>query len=820
MNTPIAYPETLRLAYSLRHPEDWSRALEQLAEKDDQATREGLIELLHSPPTARAAVAAVTALEGQESQPLIEALLQALGSPHASVRLAVLRSLRHRKAQKLAPVVSRMLECDPSWMNRQAAVEFLAENPSDRRWDLLKASTDPHWRVRHTLIQVLLQWSNSEAQRQEIANRLRATGSDDRTRGVRRYLWYRQTQGPPDSTHPSEDPTTWCPFWDWDPAVLAWRLEQMSACERSEYLALMPRLIGHEDERVRRWATHALLRDGESDDLWETLAWLDDPRHPAFETVTKLATQFDWERVEQIVQIGMTSQQLSPGQWIWTLDQIETTLAAADLVELDDFCRRAATESPRVRCGLARMVGRTMTKDCQKWIPVLLSDPQGDVVLAMLESLTEGAEFEEENLGLSPKEWQRLLASEDLEIRTAAVRVLLACETPPQFVSELVNDSLCSIRRLVGEWLVKRIQGAEKPRTVGFQTLDSHDAEQWLLQLQQDESPHVRAAAMTPQRAAELLDEPTQETSWLVLERAAQWGKTPLWSLAPKPLKPQPKKPVATPMWLPVQPNTAYANRSLAGFQVSPLGISGHYGLPVEGFQVAMEAGVNFLFWEPNYQTLTEFLGKISPGDRNAVYVVAGTFEASPHRIRKDVERVLAKLPIERIAVFLLFWTRSWNRVTDSVRAMLDQLQKAGMIATYGLSTHNRSLAVEAIESGWNPVMVRHSAAHRGAETTIFPIAQAHRTGLMTFNNTSYGRLLEAFLAGEELSPADCYRYTLGFDAVTACWSAPATIQELHTNLQALHDPDLPPERRRRLQEIGQWVYQEDSMFRQHVRGV
>ncbi|MCA9067507.1 MAG: HEAT repeat domain-containing protein [Planctomycetaceae bacterium] len=807
----------MRFAFSLRHPEEWSRAFDQFPCALDRAMQDGLIEMLCTPPTAGAAVAAVTALETCESQIVVEALHNSLLSPHSSVRLAALRSLYKRKAVGIAPVVSRLLDREPSWMIRQAAVQFLAQDPTDRRWDILKASTDPHWRVRHTLIQVLLDWSQSQSRPQEILDRLRAFNDDDRIQGLRRYLEYRQSHTsanvPPVD---EEDPNSWCPFWDWDPAVLAWRLEEMTTRERAEHITLMPRLVGHDDERVRRWAAHSLLRDGESPELQEALRWLDDPRHPAFETLMKLTSQLDPERIEQTVQSLIGSDRLSPGQWCWALDQMETTVFIEDRSTVEAFCERASEEGSQVRSALARMLCRWDVEGRPESIRNCLNNPNGDVVLATLREISKLEANDELLRGFSVDEWQRLLNWDDPEIRMAAVQVLVNQEWITEFVSGLVNDTLGSIRQLIAKWLVKTIQ----PANNGSHVFESGQIEQWVCQLSQDEDPHVRAAALTESRAAQLLEEPTKETSWLVLETASRLCKTPFWSLAPEPLpsrsSPTPKNPV----WLPVQHNTQFATRTLAGFNVAPLGISGHYGLPVGGYQVSMEAGVNLMFWEPNYQTLTDFFGTISPSDRKTIQIVVGTFEASPKRIRKDVERALRKLQIERIAVFLLFWTRSWNRVTDSVRAMLEQMQQAGMIATYGLSTHSRPLAVEAIESGWNPVMVRHSAAHRGAEATIFPIARAHHTGLLTFNNTCYGRLLQAFASEDELSPADCYRYTLGFGAVTACWSAPATMEELQTNLEALHRPELPADRRLRLEEIGKKVYQEDRMFGQFVRRV
>jgi aryl-alcohol dehydrogenase-like predicted oxidoreductase len=238
----------------------------------------------------------------------------------------------------------------------------------------------------------------------------------------------------------------------------------------------------------------------------------------------------------------------------------------------------------------------------------------------------------------------------------------------------------------------------------------------------------------------------------------------------------------------------------------------------VEGFVRAYEAGVNLMFWEPNYRTLTEFLARGGPALRGSIHLLAGTFEADGARIAQDAERVLRALKIERVAVFLLFWVQSWARVTPEVRAALERLRYVGKIAAYGLSTHSRSLAVEAIDAGWDPVMVRHSAAHRGAEEQIFSQAAQRGTSLITFSNTCYGRLLEP---RDGLAPpraADCYRYTLTQPGVRACLSAPATLAQLDENLAALRDPTLPEERRQYLQVFGAKLYEEESMFRRLVR--
>ena len=149
-------------------------------------------------------------------------------------------------------------------------------------------------------------------------------------------------------------------------------------------------------------------------------------------------------------------------------------------------------------------------------------------------------------------------------------------------------------------------------------------------------------------------------------------------------------------------------------------------------------------------------------------------------------------------------------------RGMRDMLDGISWVTCVGESASGPA-TVEAITEGWDPVMVRHSLAHRGAEAAVLPRAVERGTSVITFNNTCYGRLL----APRDVyspTPADCYRYTMAQPAVTACWTAPATLEQLDQNLAALHAPDLPEDCRAALRAHGDWVYQEDTMFRKLVR--
>ena len=240
--------------------------------------------------------------------------------------------------------------------------------------------------------------------------------------------------------------------------------------------------------------------------------------------------------------------------------------------------------------------------------------------------------------------------------------------------------------------------------------------------------------------------------------------------------------------------------------------------MPVEGFVAGVEAGINVLFWEPNYATLTNFSSRLSPSTRRTLHFMAGTFEATPKRVRADAERALRHLRIDRLSLFVLYWTRTWDRIDDDLRGVLDELKREGKVQTNMLSTHDRTLAVEAIAGGYDPVMVRHNAAHRGAERHVFPRAVEARVSVITFNNTCYGRLLRPRGDRPAPSAADCYRFSLAQPGVSMCLSAPATMDQLADTLAVVRDPTISDDRKAHLIAWGDELYREEKLFRQTIR--
>jgi aryl-alcohol dehydrogenase-like predicted oxidoreductase len=175
-------------------------------------------------------------------------------------------------------------------------------------------------------------------------------------------------------------------------------------------------------------------------------------------------------------------------------------------------------------------------------------------------------------------------------------------------------------------------------------------------------------------------------------------------------------------------------------------------------------------------------------------------------------------LRIDVVPVFLLFWARSAGRLADDALLALERLREEGKLHQTGLSTHDRGLAREALGLGFEVLMVRHNAAHRGAEEQVFPAARASGAGVLTFSCTCYGRLLIERPGFGPAPAPDMYRYSLASPGVSAAIMAPRTPAELRENLAVLRAPGLDPGVIADLRRRGDSVYRESRLFFELLR--
>ncbi|MBI5513690.1 MAG: HEAT repeat domain-containing protein [Deltaproteobacteria bacterium] len=273
----------------------------------------------------------------------------------------------------------------------------------------------------------------------------------------------------------------------------------------------------------------------------------------------------------------------------------------------------------------------------------------------------------------------------------------------------------------------------------------------------------------------------------------------------------------------PTAPRTAEVPRRALGgsdVKIAPCVLSGVGELPERALASALRAGVDTLFWEPRYRAMTTFL-QGSLGQR--AQVVAGTYEASPLSITRDVERALRRLRRTSLDVFLLFWVRSPERLGAEAFEALTALKRAGKVRAVGFSTHHRELACEALRARpWDVVMTRHSAAHPGAEAELLPLARARGAGVLSFSAVCYGRMVSPLEGGVGAAPLptapECYRYVLSQPGVSGVVFAPRSADALGEDLSVLAETALGPARQAALRAHGAGVREAGRRFQRYLR--
>ena len=145
--------------------------------------------------------------------------------------------------------------------------------------------------------------------------------------------------------------------------------------------------------------------------------------------------------------------------------------------------------------------------------------------------------------------------------------------------------------------------------------------------------------------------------------------------------------------------------------------------------------------------------------------------------------------------------------------------QHDGRVRRLGITTHQRPLAAEAARSGkLDLLMVRYNAAHRGAETEVFPAADAAGMPVIAYTALRWGGLLRPTPDDPPgfTPPAapEWYRFVLQNPTVTVALAAPHDRRELEEDLTVLDATHpLTPDEYERLAEHGRRVRRHGGGF-------
>lgn len=253
--------------------------------------------------------------------------------------------------------------------------------------------------------------------------------------------------------------------------------------------------------------------------------------------------------------------------------------------------------------------------------------------------------------------------------------------------------------------------------------------------------------------------------------------------------------------------------KTQAGQKAGILGLAGQQQKDAAIVTAAFEAGINyFFFYNLKSENFLDGLKHLLAAKREQVLVATGSENRDISYLRHYLDSVRHRLDVDGVDVFFAEYVSPGDDM-NQVQAVLDEFRSwkdSGLVRYVGVTTHNRTIALEMIERrACDVLMHRYNMAHRKAEGDVLPAAQKDGIPVVAFTCTRWGSLLKGHpnWKAEPPTAADCYRYALHHPGVRLALTAPKTSQQLAENLSVLYSPPLSPQEVARWQEYGDLIY-------------
>ena len=250
------------------------------------------------------------------------------------------------------------------------------------------------------------------------------------------------------------------------------------------------------------------------------------------------------------------------------------------------------------------------------------------------------------------------------------------------------------------------------------------------------------------------------------------------------------------------------------GLRVGRLGLGAGYGAPAAAFELAFARGCNYFYWTSRKSGMRDAIRRIvGRGQRGRLVVALQSYARSGRLMEYSLGKALKGLGLDYADVFLLGWHNREPSPRLLERASL--MQQKGMVRFVGMSGHNRQLfARMAGLEVFDLFHVRYNAAHRGAETEVFPRLRGQ--GVVSYTATRWGHLLqERRMPPGKRPPSsrDCYRFALSHPSVDVCLCGPRNMEQMEAALETLERGPLDAGELARMQAIGDHVHRRRSFF-------
>jgi predicted aldo/keto reductase-like oxidoreductase len=230
------------------------------------------------------------------------------------------------------------------------------------------------------------------------------------------------------------------------------------------------------------------------------------------------------------------------------------------------------------------------------------------------------------------------------------------------------------------------------------------------------------------------------------------------------------------------------------------LATRGGTGLAVADILHAVDRGVTFLNWCGTPDALARAVAGLGP--RREEVTVCVQFEArTAAEAGRELAAVLRELGTDCVDVLTFYYVEEpgeWEQIAGPGGSLeyCRQAQRDGRVRWLGLTSHQRPLAARIAQTGLlDLLMIRYNAAHRGAETEVFPVTDALGMPVVVYTCLRWGALLRPTpddSPGFAVPRAPAwYRFALQSPSVAVALMAPESRDELEEDLQALDAPDL-----------------------------
>lgn len=243
------------------------------------------------------------------------------------------------------------------------------------------------------------------------------------------------------------------------------------------------------------------------------------------------------------------------------------------------------------------------------------------------------------------------------------------------------------------------------------------------------------------------------------------------------------------------------------------IGLGAAYGIGERGVLRAFEHGVRFFLW--GALPKADFgagLRRLAAAHRDALKIAVQSYSRRGWALRSGIELARFRLRTDYLDFLCL---ANWSTMPPpDVLEAAARLQERGLVRHIMLSCHHRPTFRELRAlppPGLAAWMVRYNAAHRSAETEVFPLAAGpSRPAIIAYTALRWGTLLDARYAppGEPpLTAVEAYRFVLSSPAVDVCLAGPRDDAELTAALTALAQGPLDEAGLARARRVGDAAY-------------